>query len=89
MSDLRRESQKYTVKIKISATYEGKCDVCKKKKLVFTAGDEETHKAATVCKECSESMGSESVSEVIEKFGKKDDKVFDSGVRYERKPSAG
>lgn len=77
------------MKIKISATYKGKCDVCKKKGDVITAGDEETRKAATICRGCSGKMGSETLSELIEKFGKKDDKVFDPGVRYERKPSAG
>lgn len=75
--------------IKISATYEGKCDVCKKKKIVFTAGDEDTHMTATICKNCSAEMGSEPVSALIEKFGKKDDSSFKPGVRYEGKPKAG
>ncbi len=77
------------MKIKISATFEGKCSLCKKKKIVFTAGDEDTHKAVTICKECSDKMGSESVSDVIEKFGKKDEDVFKPGVKYEGKSVAG
>ena len=77
------------MKIKLSATFEGKCNLCKKKKIVFTAGDEDTHKAVTICKECSAKMGTESVSNVIEKFGKKEDRIFEPGVRYERKPTAG
>ena len=73
----------------MSATFEGKCDLCKKKKKVFTLGDNDTHKAVTICKECSDKIGSESISEVVKKFGKKDDKFFKPGVRYEKKPTAG
>lgn len=76
------------MKLKISATFEGKCDFCKKKSKVFTLGDEDTRKAVTVCKDCSGKMGSEKVSDIVEKHGKKNEKVFEPGVRYERKPMA-
>lgn len=71
--------------LKISATFEGKCDLCKKSGIVFTVGDEDTHKAVTICKDCSVKNGSESISTVVEKYGKKDDKAFEPGVRYEKK----
>lgn len=75
--------------IKISATHEGKCDVCDKKGMVFTVGDEDTHTAASICKECSQKMGSETLTSLIEKFGKKNDTIFAPGVKYEGKPTAG
>ena len=77
------------MKIKLSATFEGKCDLCKKKGIVFTAGDEDTKKAVTICKGCSEKLGKMQTSEVIEKYGKVDEKVFENGVRMEKKGKAG
>lgn len=77
------------MKIKLSATFEGKCDICGKEGIVFTAGDEETRKAVTICKECSEKLGDMHTSEVIEKYGKVDEKVFDGGVKIEKKVQAG
>lgn len=77
------------MKIKLSATFEGKCDVCGKEGIVFTAGDEEEKKAVTICKECSEKLGEMHTSEVIEKYGKVDEKVFDGGVKIEKKVQAG
>jgi transcription elongation factor Elf1 len=77
------------MKAKISATFEGKCTICGKKTIVFTAGDEDTHKTVTVCKECADRMSTESVEQVIEKYGKKDDEAFGEGIKIERKPVAG
>lgn len=73
------------MKIKISATFEGKCFLCKKEAIVFTVGDEDTKRCVTICKECSDNLGEMKISEVIEKFGKKDEKSFESGVRFEKK----
>lgn len=77
------------MKIKLSATFEGKCDICGKEGVVFTAGDEDAKKAVTVCKECSDKLGSMHTSEVIEKYGKIDEKVFEEGVKIEKKGQAG
>lgn len=77
------------MKIKLSATFEGKCSICKKEKTVFTAGDEDTHRTVTVCKECADKLGSESTAQVIEEYGKKDDKAFKEGVKIEGKFNAG
>ena len=77
------------MKIKLSATFEGKCTICKKETIVFTAGDEDTHKAVTVCKECAERLGTEATSQVIDEYGKKDDSAFEEGIRIERKKTAG
>jgi transcription elongation factor Elf1 len=76
------------MKIKLSATFEGKCSFCKKEKIVFSAGDEDTKRTVTICRECSQKMGSESLSEVIEKFGETDEKSFEEGVKYHKKPTA-
>lgn len=77
------------MKIKLSATFEGKCSICKKDAIVFTAGDEDTHNVVTVCKECSDRLGTESLSQVIEEYGKKDDSAFKGGIKIERKKIAG
>ena len=78
------------MKIKLSATFEGKCTICKKKAIVFTAGDEDTRNVVTVCKECSERLGTESISQVIEEYGKKDDSAFEEGIKIEKgKKTAG
>lgn len=77
------------MKIKLSATFEGKCSICGKETIVFTAGDEDTHKTVTVCKECSDKLGSETVEQVIEEYGKKDDEPFKEGLRVEKKNMAG
>jgi len=77
------------MKIKLSATFEGKCDICSKEGIVFTAGDEDTKKAVTVCKECSDKLSDMHTSEVIEKYGKVDEKPFEKGVRVEKKAEAG
>ncbi len=77
------------MRIKLSATFEGKCDFCGKEKLVFSAGDEDTHKVITICQDCTNERAGKKTSEMIEEFGHKDDSVFDEGVRVEKKPTAG
>lgn len=71
------------MEVKISATFEGRCSICKKKTNVFTAGDEDTHKTVTVCKKCADNLGDKLVSEVIEEYGTKDDEAFKEGIRIE------
>ncbi len=77
------------MKLKISGTFEGKCSVCKKKSTVFTAGDEDSHNAVSVCKSCADNMGSKPLSDVIEQYGKKDDEPFKEGVKISGKGKAG
>ncbi len=69
------------MKIKLSATFLGKCNICKEEKIVFTAGDEDSKKVVTVCEDCAKKLGSMEVSEVIEKYGHKDEEVFRKGIR--------
>lgn len=76
------------MKIKLSATFEGKCDVCGKETTVFTAGDEETKRAVTICKDCSERLGETQTSDVIEKYGHVDEKSFEEGVKFQNKFTA-
>jgi ribosome-binding protein aMBF1 (putative translation factor) len=76
------------MKIKLSATFEGRCDICGKDGTVFTAGDEDTGRTVTVCKECSEKLGEMKLSEAIEKFGHEDKTAFEEGVRIEKKTEA-
>jgi hypothetical protein len=77
------------MKIKLSATFDGKCDICKKDTVVFTAGDEDTKKVITICKECSDNLGDMQTSDVIEKYGKVDEKAFEEGVKVEKRTTAG
>lgn len=77
------------MKIKLSATFEGKCSICGKESVVFTTGDEDTKKTVTVCKKCVDNMGEMQTSEVIEKYGKKDEKPFEEGIRIEKRAKAG
>lgn len=77
------------MKIKLSATFEGRCSICGKETTVFTAGNEDTKKTVTVCKECSEKLGEMQTSEVIEKFGQIDEKAFNDGIKVEKSPQAG
>ena len=65
------------MKIKLSATFEGKCSICKKDKIVFTAGDEDSGKTVTVCRDCANKLGDMKTSEVIEKYGSEDKKAFE------------
>jgi transcription elongation factor Elf1 len=77
------------MKIKMSATFEGKCTICGRESIVFTIGDEDTKRTASVCKECSEKMGDTQLSEVIEKYGQKDEKSFEDGISIKGKMKAG
>jgi transcription elongation factor Elf1 len=77
------------MKIKLSATFEGKCDMCGKETTVFTAGDEDTKRVVTVCKSCSEKLGDMPTSEVIEKYGHKDEAAFEEGIKFQTKSTAG
>jgi len=73
------------MKIKISATFDGTCDICESEKLVFMAGDEDTKKAVCICQDCANKLGDTSTSEVIEKYGKENEEVFKSeGVEIKR-----
>lgn len=72
-----------------SATFEGKCDICKKKGDVITVGDSDSRMTVTICRACGNKMENEMSSDLIEKFGKKDDEFFKPGVRYDRKTAAG
>jgi len=64
------------MKIKISATFEGKCDVCGEDKIVFTAGDEDTKKIVTVCRDCAALNAGLQTSDMIEKYGHVDETLF-------------
>lgn len=76
------------MKIKLSATFEGKCDICGKELIVFSAGDEDTKKTVTICKECSEKLEGMQLSEAIEKYGKEDSQSFEGGVKVEKRQDA-
>jgi hypothetical protein len=69
------------VRIKISATFYGKCDICKKEGLVFKVGDEETKKVVIICEECSKKYANSKISEIIENFGRIDEDSFSQGIR--------
>ena len=58
--------------------------ICKKKAIVFSAGDEETHKAVTVCKDCSIRLGTQTTYDVIQKYGKVGKRAFKGGIKVER-----
>lgn len=64
------------MKIKLSATFEGKCMICECDKVVFSAGDEDTGKVATLCHDCCDRLGDIKTSEVIDRYGKVDKEVF-------------
>ena len=51
--------------------------VCDCDKIVFSAGDEDTGKVATICHDCCDCLGDVKTSEVIEKYGKVDREVFE------------
>ena len=76
------------MKIKLSATFEGKCSICRKKSTVFSAGDEDTRKAVSVCQSCADKLGDKSTAEVIDEYGNKADKAFEEGLRVEKKGTA-
>jgi len=69
------------VKAKISATFYGKCDICEKEGLVFKVGDEETKRVVVICEDCVKKYGNSRISEIIEKFGRKDEESFYPGIK--------
>jgi hypothetical protein len=77
------------MKIKISATYEGVCDLCNKQKTVFSAGDEDSKKVVTICKDCVDKLSNVQTSDVIDRYGKKDKEAFKNAVKFYRKSTAG
>ncbi len=66
------------MKIKISATFEGTCTVCGKESIVFTAGDEDTKKTVSICKDCAKNIGDVPTCDVIKKYGKVDEPAFNA-----------
>ncbi len=66
------------MKIKISATYEGKCSLCNKDKVVFTAGNEDTKKVVSVCEDCANDIGDVPTYDIIKKYGKINESAFDA-----------
>jgi len=72
------------VKIKISATFEGKCNICGKEGKVFSIGDEDTKKVLTICEDCAKRFGEMQASDAIEQFGHEDEKPFKEGIRFEK-----
>jgi transcription elongation factor Elf1 len=77
------------VKVKFSAKFEGKCDVCGKKGIAFTVGDEDSKKAVTICEKCVNKGEITDSAELIEKYGKVDEAAFSPAVKYMKKPTAG
>jgi len=77
------------MKIKLSAVFEGKCDICGKvKKSVFSAGDEDTGRVVTICRECSDENPGMMTSDAIDKYGHEDNAAFEGGVKVEKKATA-
>ncbi len=73
------------MKIKISATFEGKCSLCGEDSVVFTVGDEETKRAVTVCKACADRYSDMTTEEMVEKHGTIDEAPFQPAVKFEGK----
>jgi len=69
------------VKVKISATFYGKCDICENEGIVFKVGDEDTKRVVIICEKCVEKYKNNKVSEIIEEFGKKDEESFYPGIK--------
>ncbi|MDT7858455.1 MAG: hypothetical protein RQ930_00145 [Candidatus Aenigmarchaeota archaeon] len=69
------------MRIKISATFYDKCDICGKESLVFKVGDEDTKKIVVICEECSKKYANSRISEIIDKFGRKDEESFYPGIK--------
>ena len=73
------------MKIKLSAVYEGKCDICGKvKKSVFSAGDEDTNRVVTICRQCADERPGMMTSEAIERYGREDRTSFEGGLKVEK-----
>jgi hypothetical protein len=77
------------IKVKISATFHGKCDLCNEESDVVRFGDEDTKKVVTICRQCSKTITETRPDELIVKYGKLDDKPFEQGVKIEGKGVAG
>jgi transcription elongation factor Elf1 len=75
------KNQFVKVKIKISATFYGKCDICGKEGLVFKVGDEETKRVVIICEDCVKKYSSTKVGEIIDEFGRKDEESFNPGIK--------
>ena len=74
------------MRIKLSATFQGKCDLCGKEGKVFKVGDEDTKISLTICEECAKKYKDRKVSEMIKEFGKKDEEAFkDTGIKVFKK----
>lgn len=69
------------MKAKISATFYGKCDICGKEGLVFKIGDEETKEVVIICEDCAKKYGDSKISEILDKFGRKDEESFYPGIK--------
>lgn len=67
------------MRIKISATFFGKCEICGREEKVFKVGDEDTKKTLTLCEDCVKKFKDKKVGDMVEEFGKKDEKSFDKG----------
>jgi hypothetical protein len=77
------------MKIKVSAVFEGKCDICGKvKKRVFSTGDEDSGRVVSICEDCSAKNPGMMTSDAIEKYGHEDKSSFEGGVRVEKKADA-
>lgn len=77
------------MKIKLSAVFEGKCDICGKvKKSVFSAGDEDTGRVVSICRQCADDNPGMMTSDAIEKYGHEDKTSFEGGLRVEKRADA-
>ena len=77
------------MKIKLSAVFEGKCDICgKKKRRVFSAGDEDSGRVVSICQDCSNKNPGMMTSDAIEKYGHEEKTAFEDGLKVEKKASA-
>ena len=74
------------MRIKLSATFWGRCDLCGKNGKVFKVGDEDSKTSLTICEDCTKKYKDRKVSEMIEEFGKEDEEAFkDVGIEVLRK----
>ena len=70
------------MKIKISAMFEGTCDLCKREGKVFKVGNEDSKETLTICEDCVRKYKDRKVNEMIKEFGKKDEKSFERGLKF-------
>jgi len=71
------------MRIKISATFFGRCSICGKETKVFTAGDEDTKETVNVCESCAKKLGEMKTYDVIKEFGSKNEEAFDNGIKVD------